>query len=514
MEETFWSHVRRLNDAAPGLLGTSRDDCIREIYAEETFRELLTFRFRTGTSPREQYDHGITSGAAVRQIEQNSVGWSCVAGLAPDDVAREFGDPPVSAGRRRNPITISDTRPGAYPDAYPGAFPDSDPNAFPDSDPNAFPDPDPDAFPDAFPDAEANALSDAFELPHDAPTNASIEEKRYLLQAAADAAFSLEPGLSDLELTFQGNVRRTAVWASDSPPAYSVRSGVAIRIAARLDEAAVHAIGGGSGGLGAFLLTPPEELAGECIDRLRRIRSARPFRPASHDLPIVLEAGWGGVWLHEAIGHLLEADTPGGYRAESIGSQVAPEGVTLIDDGTLEHGRASGRYDDEGQPSSRNVLIRDGRLEALMTDRITARRTGLPRTGNGRRQGYRFQPMPRMTNLMLAAGSTVAADLIADVDHGLYARTVACGRVHPASDAFTLNVLDGTMIEKGRLTAPVAGVRLYGRPSDVLWRIAGIGDDFRMDPARGTCAKGGQVVPVSVGMPTILLSRMSVAPIT
>ena len=131
-------------------------------------------------------------------------------------------------------------------------------------------------------------------------------------------------------------------------------------------------------------------------------------------------------------------------------------------------------------------------------------------TGNGRRQDYRHAPLPRMTNLCLAPGDTAPGDLVADVRDGLYVAGVGQGVVVPGEDRFAFDVLDGFRIEDGRRTAPVAGLRVHGRLSGLLGCITGVADDFRLDAARGHCRKAGQVVPVSVGTPTVLLAGLEV----
>lgn len=116
-----------------------------------------------------------------------------------------------------------------------------------------------------------------------------------------------------------------------------------------------------------------------------------------------------------------------------------------------------------------------------------------------------------MTNLFLENGSATPEDLIAQLERGVYARTITNGRLYPSDDTFFFTVMEGYMIEGGRLTTPLTSIRLSGRPSETLAGIVGIADDFRVDPARGICQKDGQTVPVSVGIPTVLVSNLSVS---
>ncbi|MDX1548539.1 MAG: TldD/PmbA family protein, partial [Rhodothermales bacterium] len=236
---------------------------------------------------------------------------------------------------------------------------------------------------------------------------------------------------------------------------------------------------------------------------------AQPVAPGAG--PVVLAAGWGGVWLHEAVGHLLEADVlAGSPLAGRLGTRVAIPDVTLVDDPTHPDGRATYAFDDEGVPATRTTLIDGGVLRAALTDRRHASST--PSTGNGRRQDYRHRPFPRMSNLLLLGGTASPEDLLAGVQEGLYVTAVGHGVVRPGI-GFAVDVLDGFRIERGRLGAPVAGVRLIGSGPGMLAVLDGIGTDFRLDPARGVCEKQGQVVPVSVGMPAVRVRAMQAVPV-
>lgn len=357
-------------------------------------------------------------------------------------------------------------------------------------------------------------LVDHTDLPSDVPDAVSEDEKRALLQEAADAAMSLEPDLTGLEVTYQGRVRRFVVASTDGRFVRSATSSVGLRVRASLHHASAHSIVGGSGGLGVFFEQSPSSAAAECIERLNAVAAAKPARFQA-EMPIVLAAGWGGVWLHEVVGHLLEVDTAvqGPYRPSRIGRQVAPEFVSIYDDATLDSVRGTFPVDDEGSPGDRTVLVENGILRTLLTDRINAARFDLPETGNGRRQDYRFEPLPRMSNLELAAGSASPADLVSSVGRGLFVKMIGHGSVRPADDAFSFDVLEGYLIENGRIGAPVSGLRISGRPSAMLSRIAGLGDDVRFDRGRGMCVKQKQTVPVSVGVPSVLLHDISVEPV-
>jgi TldD protein len=193
-----------------------------------------------------------------------------------------------------------------------------------------------------------------------------------------------------------------------------------------------------------------------------------------------------------------------------MGKQVASKGVTVVDDGTLPNRRGSISIDDEGTPSSRNVLIEDGILTGYIQDRLNARLMGMRATGNGRRESFACQPMPRMTNTYMLGGDTSQSDLISSVKKGVYIAHMGGGQVDITSGKFVFSASEAYLIENGKLTSPLKGTTLIGNGPDCLTKIRGIGNDMCLDDGIGTCGKAGQSVPVGVGQPTIVLDALTV----
>ena len=230
-------------------------------------------------------------------------------------------------------------------------------------------------------------------------------------------------------------------------------------------------------------------------------------------MPVVLGPGWPGVLLHEAVGHGLEGDfnrKKTSLFSSMMGERVASKGVTVIDDGTFQDRRGSISIDDEGTPSAENVLIEDGILKGYMQDRMNARLMGVAATGNGRREDYGSQPMPRMTNTFMRAGDKDPAEIIASVDKGLYAVNFSGGQVDITSGKFVFSASEAYMIENGKITHPVKGATLIGNGPDVMQKVKMIGNDLQMDNGIGTCGKAGQSVPVGIGQPTLLIDPLTV----
>jgi TldD protein len=228
---------------------------------------------------------------------------------------------------------------------------------------------------------------------------------------------------------------------------------------------------------------------------------------------VVLGSGWPGVMLHEAVGHGLEGDfnrKQTSAFAGLLGQRVAAPGVTVVDDGTMPDRRGSLTVDDEGTPSRRNVLIEDGILKGYMQDRLNARLMGMQPTGNGRRQGHGFAPMPRMTNTYMLAGDKEPGEIMASVKRGLYAVNFGGGQVDITSGKFVFSASEAYLIEDGKIGPAVKGATLIGNGPDALTKISMIGNDLKLDDGIGTCGKEGQGVPVGVGQPTLRMDGLTV----
>src|SRR6266511_579941 len=231
------------------------------------------------------------------------------------------------------------------------------------------------------------------------------------------------------------------------------------------------------------------------------------------EMTVVLGPGWPGILLHEAVGHGLEGDfnrKKTSAFAGRMGQKVASELVTVIDDGTIANRRGSLNVDDEGIPTRRNVLIDNGVLVGYMQDRLNARLMGSELTGNGRRESYAHQPMPRMTNTFMLAGQDDPEEILRSVPRGLYAVNFGGGQVDITSGKFVFSASEAYLIEGGKVTRPVKGATLIGNDPDALTRVSRVGNDLKLDEGVGTCGKDGQSVPVGVGLPTIRIDRMTV----
>ena len=235
-------------------------------------------------------------------------------------------------------------------------------------------------------------------------------------------------------------------------------------------------------------------------------------RPKGGTMSVVMGAGASGILLHEAMGHAFEADfnrKGQSIFSDKLGKRICPEGINIADDGTLMWNRGSGNYDDEGVPGEKTYMVEDGILRSYLHDRISASWYGVKPTGNGRRENFRYHPIPRMRATYMESGNASPEDIIASVKNGIYVDEFSNGQVKIGEGDFTFFVKSGFLIEDGKLTAPVKDINVIGNGPQALSDIVAVGNDLKIDNGTWTCGKE-QSVPVSCGIPTILISRLTV----
>ncbi len=227
-------------------------------------------------------------------------------------------------------------------------------------------------------------------------------------------------------------------------------------------------------------------------------------------MDVVMQNGWGGVLVHEAVGHPLEADNIAkevGAFTGKLGLKVANECFTMVDDGTLPNFRGTINFDDEGTEAKRNVLIENGVLKGFMTDILSARQLSMERTGNGRRESFRYIPIPRMTNTFIENGKDNPEDILASTKKGIYVQSLSGGSVNPVTGVFNFTCREAYLIENGKKTRPVKGATLIGSCMDVISNIDAVGNDLAFGP--GICGKG-QSAEVTAGQPTVRIRGINV----
>ncbi|MCH7821373.1 MAG: TldD/PmbA family protein [Proteobacteria bacterium] len=249
----------------------------------------------------------------------------------------------------------------------------------------------------------------------------------------------------------------------------------------------------------------------EAVDRTMILFDAR--RPPAGEMPVILASGASGILLHEAIGHGMEADfnrKGTSIYSNMIGKKVAEPFITIVDQATIPRERGALNYDDEGNKAGRTVLVENGIMKSYLHDGISATQYGLPPTGSGRRESYKFAPMPRMSCTFMEDGPHTREEIIEAVDHGIIAETYTNGQVQIGAGDYTFYVKNGWLVEGGKITAPIKDVNIIGNGPETLKRITMVANDARLDTGGWTCGKNGQRVPVSQGIPTVLVSSITV----
>lgn len=254
-----------------------------------------------------------------------------------------------------------------------------------------------------------------------------------------------------------------------------------------------------------------EDLAQRAVKGMDERFEAR--RPKGGQMPVVMGAGASGILLHEAMGHAFEADfnrKGQSIFSDKMGRRICPKGINILDDGTLPANRGACNYDDEGIPGQKTYMVTDGVLTSYLHDRISAAWYGVNPTGNGRRESFRYNPIPRMRATYMESGDKgCVSDLIASVQKGIYVDQFANGQVKIGEGDFTFYVRSGFLIEDGRLTMPVKDINIIGNGPQALADIEAVASDLKIDESTWTCGKE-QSVAVSCGIPSVLIRNLTV----
>ncbi|MBI4823837.1 MAG: TldD/PmbA family protein [Nitrospirae bacterium] len=345
------------------------------------------------------------------------------------------------------------------------------------------------------------------------PEGIAMERKINLVRSANDTAWAVDKRIKQVSVIYRDSVQKVQVATSEAEIAEDERIHTVFIINVVAEEDGIIQTGyetaGGLIGFELFDETPVEGLSIKAGGRAIMMLKAR--RAPAGRMPAIVSSEAGGTMIHEAIGHGIEADlAEQGLSSFSgkIGTQVASSLITVIDDSTLPNKRGSFRFDDEGTPSQRTVLVKDGVLISYMHDKLTAMKAGVSPTGNGRRQSYEFRPIPRMTNTFIASGISSSKDVLKATKNGLFVKKMGGGQVNTITGDFVFDVLEGYLIEEGSIGEPVRGATLTGNGPEVLMSIDMVSSDLGF--SIGTCGKDSQGVPVSDAMPTVRIPEIVV----
>jgi TldD protein len=345
------------------------------------------------------------------------------------------------------------------------------------------------------------------------PLQTVADEKRLeIMKRAHEAALAYDPKVTMASIDYYDEVRGRVLANSE---------GLYLEDELPLIFFIVQALAAGNGtshmgrerlsrhaGIEMFDDLKPEDAARACAREAVTMLAAEDAPAGKMD--VVMQNGWGGVLVHEAVGHPLEGDNIAretGVFVGKLGQPVANPKFTMVDDGTLPCFRGTTNYDDEGTPMKRNVLIQDGTLVKYMTDILSAKQIGMERTGNGRRESFRYMPIVRMTNTFIEKGADKPEDILASTPSGIYVQSLSGGSVNPTDGVFNFTCREAYLIENGKKTVPVKGATLIGNCLDVIKGVDAVGDDLDFGP--GICGKG-QSAEVTAGQPTVRIRGINV----
>lgn len=344
----------------------------------------------------------------------------------------------------------------------------------------------------------------------------SLNSKLEILNKVNDYLRKKDPTVKQVTASFSGEQKSIEIIRSEGEALTEVRPLIRFNVSVMIEkngrkETGVYGIGGRQS-YDQYLQDDNWKNVCEEAFRIASVNLESVPAPAG-EMKVVLGPGWPAILIHEAIGHGLEGDFNRKKTSafhNLMGQKVASEGVTIVDDGTIENRRGSLNIDDEGTPTERTVLIENGILKNFMQDRLNARLMKTRSTGSGRRENYKHIVLPRMRNTMMLNGKQTQDEMIKSVDKGIFAVSFGGGQVDITSGKFVFNCTEAYEIYNGKIGSPIKGATLIGDGPSILKEVSMVGNDMMLDPGIGTCGKAGQGVPVGVAQPSILINKMTV----
>ena len=345
--------------------------------------------------------------------------------------------------------------------------------------------------------------------------NVVLKEKTPYLQKLNDLVFSLDNRVRKLTASLNDSTSHILFCNTEGVSYYDYRPMVTLGAVCVMEENghfensyAARAYRKGFEFLSDDLI---QMIAHEAINNTAILFKA--IKPQGGEMPVVMGAGGSGILLHEAIGHAFEADFNRkniSIFSDQLNKKICNEQISVVDDGTIPFNRGSVNIDDEGVDGQKTYIVKEGVLTSYLHDRISAKHYGIASTGNGRRETFRNIPMPRMRATYMEAGNVKESDIIASVKNGIFVDKFTNGQVQIGAGDFTFFVKSGYLIENGKLTQPIKDINIIGNGPKALADITLVADNDKIDNGTWTCGKDGQSCPVTCGMPSALVSKLTV----
>lgn len=338
------------------------------------------------------------------------------------------------------------------------------------------------------------------------PHDVEIRKKLELVHKVEAASRRMESRIKQVKVVYRDTKQKVVISTSDGLAVEDARTQVVLNLlvvgeANNEMQTAYDAIGGFYG-FEFFTEERVEQLVRATVSRLSGLLEA--LEAPMGTKTVVLSSEAGGTMVHEAIGHGLEADLAmeglSCYKG-LLGQQIANPLVSIVDDKTVSNLRGTYAYDDEGTPSERTVLVEKGVLKNYLFDRFHALKHNKPSTANGRRESFRFKPIPRMSNTMILPGDDNPDGILRSVDDGVLVKKMGGGQVDTVRGDFVFEISEGYLINKGQVGPMIKNATMMGNGPKVLKDIDMVGTDLGV--GIGTCGKDSQGVPVADAQPTL-----------
>jgi TldD protein len=343
------------------------------------------------------------------------------------------------------------------------------------------------------------------------PVAIPLAEKKALLEEYNELIWQTA-GLKTSVIGYGDSHKKTVFVNSSGSYIVQERADVTLRLSAvAASEGDVQQANLSLGSRGDFnVIQGLQQQIGEMARHAIVLLTAPPVKSGRYT--VVLDPVLAGVFVHEAFGHLSESDfvyeNPSMLEIMTLGKKFGGKHLNIVDSAALPGLRGSYEYDDEGVPSQKTSLIREGRLVGRLHSRETAIKMKEKPTGNARAASYRFPPIVRMSNTYIEPGGVSFADMIAEIKEGIYVKNWYGGTT--SMEMFTFSAGEAYMIRNGKIAEALRPVVLTGNVFTTLGNIDAIGDDLDMNQGGG-CGKGAQYpLPVSNGSPHIRIREILV----
>lgn len=345
------------------------------------------------------------------------------------------------------------------------------------------------------------------------PLGVDIMRKAGILLSSQDEAYKISDQIIQVQGGYIDSTRRIGVFSTNgvSVEDEQIRTTITFNVILEKDNKLYTGYESMGGSIGMELFNNDSHITTVKTAVNRAIKMSNSVPIEGGYMTVILSSEAGGTMIHEAVGHGLEADHV--YKGLSVytdklNEMVASSIINVVDDPTMPGMRGSFNYDDEGTKAKRNVVIENGVLKNYLYDLKYSMDNNTAATSNGRRESFRYPPVPRMTNTLILSGKDDPASIISEVNDGLLVLKMGGGEVNTVTGDFVFEITEGHLLKHGRIGPPVEGAIMLGNGPAVLNEIDRVGSDIGY--SIGTCGKDNQGVPVADGQPTIRIPRIVV----